>query len=532
MDKNACKKFLTALIFLGFLVYGLAFIYRTSFIVQGKRYFCLFDDAMISMTYARNLAQGNGLVWHPDGEKVEGCTNLLWVIYMSLFHLLPIAESKISVFIQLSGLFLLALNLLFVKKIGDLIGGKSGPITLGAMLLTAFYLPLNTWSLQGMEVSALTLLVTASVWAAMRSMEKEKAPTLPFLLLGLGTLIRLDMVVPYIGILIYRLFCRLENKTRILKRGMIILFMFLASQTLFRMVYYGDMLPNPYYLKMAGIPLKWRLLKGMIVLCLFLWKLNWVLFLVPFLMILIYKNKKSLLPAFLILLQLGYSVYVGGDSWEWWGGANRFISIVMPLFFILFSWSLGELISMLRARGEAWLFQNPRMSSCLHILLLFGALVNFNAIRGPAALKEWLLLERPLHVSDHREKVEEALLLRKITKPEARVAVAWGGIPIYFSQRRGVDLLGKNDRKIAREPMRKIDSFRQFTPGHLKRDYAYSIGELKPHAVAELTREPNEAKPYLDESYRDFHTDKFHIFLLINSPNINWEEVKRLEKNP
>lgn len=38
-----------AIISVGFIVYSAAFIYRSSFIaIDGKRYFCLFDDAMIS----------------------------------------------------------------------------------------------------------------------------------------------------------------------------------------------------------------------------------------------------------------------------------------------------------------------------------------------------------------------------------------------------------------------------------------------------------------------------------------------------
>src|SRR6476646_8283796 len=35
------------------------FIYRTSFNLDGRRFFCLFDDAMISMSYARNLVYGH-----------------------------------------------------------------------------------------------------------------------------------------------------------------------------------------------------------------------------------------------------------------------------------------------------------------------------------------------------------------------------------------------------------------------------------------------------------------------------------------
>ena len=45
------------------------FIARSSFTVRGRRTFALFDDAMISMTYARNLARGHGLVW----KDVDRC---------------------------------------------------------------------------------------------------------------------------------------------------------------------------------------------------------------------------------------------------------------------------------------------------------------------------------------------------------------------------------------------------------------------------------------------------------------------------
>ena len=41
-----------------------------SFDVDGERVFCLWDDAMISMTYARNLVEGHGLTWSRRGDAV------------------------------------------------------------------------------------------------------------------------------------------------------------------------------------------------------------------------------------------------------------------------------------------------------------------------------------------------------------------------------------------------------------------------------------------------------------------------------
>ena len=45
-----------------YVVGGLFYIARTSFEVDGQRVFSLWDDAMVSMRYARYLAMGQGLV--------------------------------------------------------------------------------------------------------------------------------------------------------------------------------------------------------------------------------------------------------------------------------------------------------------------------------------------------------------------------------------------------------------------------------------------------------------------------------------
>ena len=42
------------------------------------------DDAGISFTYARNLAEGHGLVLNPGGERVEGYSNPAWVFLLAL----------------------------------------------------------------------------------------------------------------------------------------------------------------------------------------------------------------------------------------------------------------------------------------------------------------------------------------------------------------------------------------------------------------------------------------------------------------
>ena len=58
------------------------------------------------------------------------------------------------------------------------------------------------------------------------------------------------------------------------------------------------------------------------------------------LILLIRKDRRAALLLGMFGAQLAYSVYVGGDAWEYWGGSNRYISIAMPAFFVALSASL------------------------------------------------------------------------------------------------------------------------------------------------------------------------------------------------
>jgi hypothetical protein len=69
--------------------------------------------------------------------------------------------------------------------------------------------------------------------------------------------------------------------------------------------------------------------------------------------------------------------------------------------------------------------------------------------------------------------------LQQNTPPTTKVADFWAGSVFYFSERIGIDMLGKSDRHIALEPVASNGT----KPGHNKFDYAYSLGELKPDLV-------------------------------------------------
>ena len=159
MNAKVVRNALFGMLVAGFLWYAWRYILATSFVIDGTRYYILFDDAMISMRYAYNLVHGNGLVWNV-GQRVQGFTNPLWVFYMALLHLLPISAARISLAVQITGAILVTVTLFFVRGVVEQLTSDLMAM-LGAVALTAFYAPLLSFSLLGMEVSALVLILTA-----------------------------------------------------------------------------------------------------------------------------------------------------------------------------------------------------------------------------------------------------------------------------------------------------------------------------------------------------------------------------------
>ena len=514
-----------------FLAYALLFIYRTSFVVAGRRYFSLFDDAMVSMRYARNVAQGYGLVWNHGGPRIEGYTNPLWVVYMALVHRLGVPVSKVSLVIQLTGAALLAWNLAYVRRIALTVASGSRAVALGAVLLTAAYLPIDNWSLQGMEVGPLVLLTSASIWLAFQCMDSGAAPLRLYLLLATGTLVRPDMVVLYLALLVFLVAFDAHQRRRHLIWGLALLAAVIVGQTVLRMWYFGGLLPNTYYLKMAGVPLLLRVTRGLYVLLAFVLQTNVLFFWLAFAMA-AGRDRRVWLLLWVLLAQMIYSVYVGGDAWEYWGGANRYICIAMPGFFVVLSLGLHTIVSALvNGVQTSWSLPSSLVRRWSFALVVVCTIVAVNCIHGPSALAEALLIHPPLHTGrgdENDQDVELALGLQQVTTADATIALTRAGTIPYFADRAGVDLLGKTDAHVANLPARMSAGrrrFIEFRPGHVKFDYAYSIGALQPDVIVNLWTHAEEARPLLRDQYQGILVAGRCVYARRASTRIVWNRA-------
>lgn len=517
-----------AAILLVFAVYCSRFIERTSFVIDGQRYYALFDDAMISMQYARNFAEGHGLAWNAGGERVEGYSNPGWVLYMALLHKLGLPGNQTSLPVQISGAVFLGLNIVVVWLIARrVLEGELAPLL--AAGLTGFYFHLNNWALQGMEVGLLTLLLSSAVWLALRAGDAGRFSAWPYALLALGIWVRVDMLVPLVALAVVLAWQDPPHRTRHLAWGLGLLAAALALQTGWRYWYYGEWLPNTYALKVVGIPLAERLRRGLDVFGDFVWDSGWLLMVLPLLLLAFWPGPHTLLLFALLAGQIAYSIYVGGDAWEHKGGANRFIALGMPLFFVLFVHALDKLrgvLLQLRPGACAQLAGQAVLAA-----LVLTSLFSFNVIHEMDARDKWMTIKRPIFVPGTERYVNLGLLINEITAPEARIAVATAGNIIYFAERYGIDMLGKNDKVIAHsQPHSTGGSLSNveeiFRPGHNKWDYHHSIVTLQPDIVAQIWGSSHEMAPYLEAGgFEHFEVDGFVLFIRSDSPYVLWDVV-------
>lgn len=549
-NKNqAFEKTIFTIIILAFILYCGIFIYKMVFYVDGTPYTALFDDAMISMTYARNLAQGNGLVWNAGGERVEGYTNPLWVVFMAGFHLLPIPENWISLPIQICGALFLLGSLFYLRKIAlNVAKGRSGVMLL-AVFITAFYYPLINWSLIGLEVSVLLLWMNAVIWLALRVLDSGKFSRWLYILMGIATLIRMDTAVSYLTIWGLLFLFDKQHRKRHFMEGLIFFTVFMGGQIIFRQLYYGDWLPNTYYLKVEGWPLWSRIRRGVQVFWEFAKGFFLPLMLVPFTIFIFRRDRKTLLLMLVFLAQVAYSIYVGGDSWEHRGGSNRFISLGMPAFLLLFSMACYEWYDWILKTLQCWLPEAKKtiktITTALFTLFIIVSVLMWNRLidngnpisnlRDPAenSLRYFLLLEPTVYISGSERCTIDGLLIKEMTEEDATVATVAAGNICYFSHRECIDLFGKSDPVVAHGEIQvPLDAdWEVLRPGHVKFNYKYSIGVLQPDVVVELMKSTYEqGEPYLVD-YETALVNNHTIYFKKGSTAIKWDVLEMVRED-
>ncbi|HSL45382.1 MAG TPA: hypothetical protein VK897_18255 [Anaerolineales bacterium] len=517
-----------------FVIWSSKFIYSTSFVaIDGRRYFCLFDDAMISMRYAWNLSHGTGLVWN-SGEYVQGYTNLLMTLLMSLIT--SIFDKTMAVlFIQVLGVgFMLAIAYISMKIADHIVledhksEYQKALIRILAFAFSLLYYPLAYWSIMGMETGVLTLLLLTGILYAFNYVKSRRYKDI-FLTagcLGLAFITRNDSLIfaVLIGLFIFWEVIRDKTGRGVyfkLTLAFMIYVAFVAGLLLFQWFYYGELMPNTYVLKLTGLSLAARVSDGLRFILPFLIQISFLL--IPGTLITYHRfQKRKLLFLLLVFSSIAYEIYVGGDPWNYW----RIMSPTIPLLGLLFLSAVDHGIQAQSKRQNSWTMLLSTRSYSLQMCLvtLLGILV-----ANAYFLPEILFLERPFQVSANQHNVNIALAVSEVTAMDASVGVFWAGSIPYFAERKGIDFLGKSDRYIAHLPpdfLGRIGFFEMRSPpGHNKYDLNYSIRLLQPTYIQGFKWRNQDLSNWVKSRYVEVEYKGIQLLLLQNSPAVLWEKL-------
>jgi hypothetical protein len=393
-----------------------------------------------------------------------------------------------------------------------------------ALFCVLLYFPLNYWALMGMETGLLTLLLMAAALFALRWLKRRMTSDLAkaSLLAGLAFLTRNDSLLLSALIFAFLLLEAYMNKwekpawLKILYAGALYL-IFPLAQTAFRLIYYGQLLPNTYTLKLASFPLSIRLIGGARFILPFLQQTALVLLLAVLALILDFKRVRLFLFSF-IAVALAYQVYVGGDPWPSW----RILAPAMPALFILAILACTDLAS-------RWPALAPHKYVSISFLLLSSLAPLFltdlpflsdMSVRGPTSAA----------IANH-VNTNSAIAVDQMTRPDATVGVIWAGTLPYYVDRVAVDFLGKSDAHIAHlnADISGAVSWDGMisVPGHNKYDLNYSIVGLQPTYIQAFAWGDQTVKPWVTQNYLrvEYHGPQGMktVFLRKDSPDVCWQ---------
>jgi hypothetical protein len=132
----------------------------------GRSWSFTVDDAAITFAYARNLADGHGLVLNAGGERVEGATNLLWTLLLAGARWTPLSHELLAKILGVSFAGLALVGLALFPSVAR--GREPRYFDLLAPLLVSLMPHYSIWAPSGLENGLYAFLTAGSLLALAR----------------------------------------------------------------------------------------------------------------------------------------------------------------------------------------------------------------------------------------------------------------------------------------------------------------------------------------------------------------------------
>jgi len=420
------------------------------------------DDAFISFRYARNLAEGHGLVWN-IGERVEGYTNFLWTVCLA-----PAFRLGVDVVLYSFALSLAAYicTLWCAWRLAEDIWQERRAGLLAVLLLGTNF-SFSSYGTGGLETQFVTALIMAAICLISLWQKDERAGWLigASAVSACAVMTRMDAALLlgafWVWVLVQSSWRR--RWRQILAAGLIGLAP-LAAWLVWRHAYYGALVPNTSLVKMGGGGPTW--MRGAVYLGMFYAIYGYVLA-VPVCLAGIWRALRwplAICVAAAVIVWHGYVVWVGGDFMEF-----RMLVPSLPLAVALIAGAVGRLGVIPRAAVVSVLI------ACSEALCVTNW--DYPCTEPKHQLQKNVVKWRTVADVLNRTLGED----RKAVK----IGVTCAGVIPFYTGMPTLDLLGLNDRNVALEGNRIIALVPLLgnRPGHVRMASQKQVREKGVHLL-------------------------------------------------
>jgi len=382
------------------------------------------DDAYISYRYVENFVEGHGLVFN-YGERVEGYTNFLWIMLLSLASIAGLPIIPVSKVIGVAcGAATVLMAFLITREFSD---HRRWYIPFIAPVFLVANGALAYWVIGGLETGLFIFLFSLALY-----LEFRKPSLTPFVLI-LATLTRPEGGLLFAIIFLYRWLTLKRGLKSLAEYGGTYIGL-LVPYAIFKLIYFGDFLPNPFYAK-TGMSLEY-LSSGLAYFAKFAFHYGlfglFVLMPLPFLRRLPEKIKLAWL---VVVIYSIYIVLVGGDVLK----VHRFFLPILPMFFGIFVYT-------------AWTIANDYRKSkwtSIAIVVVSVGYIAWSLIVPLNYITSTRFLET--HFVDKMTFVTGELA--KVDRTDFSIATTTiGKVSYMLKGHKVIDMLGLTDRYIAKNP--------------------------------------------------------------------------------
>jgi hypothetical protein len=383
------------------------------------------DDAFISFRYVKNFVEGHGLVYNV-GERVEGYTNFLWILLLSLFVKVGFDIVLVS---KVLGILSGAMTIYLVYRFSVHLPGERGFYDLIAVYLLAVNLSFVYWDSSGLETNFFALLLTWGVLQKVREMDDEKAFPVSSLILAMASMARPEGILVFGLVIVFDTLSTLmeERTMRIDMRAVGLFLIIFLPYYIWRYAYYGYPLPNTFYAKTGGGLGQVR--RGLVYAMSFFLLYN-VLPLLPGGLLLLrrVRSRGHLLILFVVTIYTLYIIAVGGDHMILY----RFFVPIIPLICLLTQEGLRTIP---RLTGMS---HRPTLAVVLGIIILtilpYGSQHRSKIEAMRKEIRTWIETGKWFHAHAY---------------PGETLALGAAGAIPYYSGLRAIDFYGLIDTHIA-----------------------------------------------------------------------------------